>query len=119
MQALALAAALASASAADAAPLDDGLAAFHRGDFATALALWTPLAQAGDGSAEYWLGVLYAKGQGVPQDSVHAYMWWTLADTHGDPNAVFDRDDIETSMTLAELAEAQRLAAQWMPVPLR
>jgi TPR repeat protein len=114
---LAVAALLVWAAAAHAAPLYDALVAIGRGDFAGAAALLTPLANAGDGVAEYRLGVLYAKGEGVPQDSVLAYMWWTLADAHGDPDAVYDRDDIEGTMTLAQLADAQRLAAEWMPMP--
>ena len=35
-----------------------------RGDYATALRLWRPLADQGDASAQYNLGVMYAKGRG-------------------------------------------------------
>ena len=45
-----------------------GLDAANRGDFATALREWTPLAKQGNAIAQYNLGVMYANGLGVPQD---------------------------------------------------
>jgi uncharacterized protein len=50
-----------------AGPLDDGTAAYDRGDYATALRLFRPLANQGDAGAQYNLGVMYALGQGVAQ----------------------------------------------------
>ena len=41
--------------------------AYNRGDFATALREWRPLAEQGDALAQYNLRVLYRKGRGVPQ----------------------------------------------------
>ena len=41
-----------------------GLAAAQAGDFATALQEWTPLADAGDATAQYNLGIMYRQGQG-------------------------------------------------------
>ena len=40
-----------------------GLAAAQAGDFATALQEWTPLAEAGDASVQYNLGVTYRSGE--------------------------------------------------------
>jgi len=51
-----------------AGPLEDGRAAYDRGDYATALRLLRPLADQGNADAESDLGVMYDKGQGVPQD---------------------------------------------------
>jgi TPR repeat protein len=102
-----------------AGPLEDAIAAYARNDFATTLRLVTPLAERGDGDAEYRLGLLYANGQGVGRDYVLAYMWWTLADLNGDSEAIYARDDIETVMSLAELKEAQRLASDWRAKPER
>jgi uncharacterized protein len=42
-----------------------GLAAYETGDFATALKEWQPLAEQGDASAQFNLGVMY---YGVVQD---------------------------------------------------
>ena len=42
--------------------------ALSRGDAATAVRIWTPLAAQGDVDAEYNLGVLYDEGRGVPHN---------------------------------------------------
>jgi TPR repeat protein len=52
-----------------------GMDANNRGDYATALREWRPLAEQGDALAQYHLGVLYRKGRGVPQDNVQARHW--------------------------------------------
>ena len=43
----------------------EGFNAYEGGDYATALREWKPLAEQGDASAQYSLGVMYKKGQGV------------------------------------------------------
>ena len=45
-----------------------GFDAAERGDYATALKEWTPLAEQGDADAQSNLGVMYDNGAGVPQD---------------------------------------------------
>ena len=55
----------------------DGLTAANRGDFATALLRWRPLAETGDAAAQFNISLLYTNGQGVPQDFSHA-LWWSL-----------------------------------------
>ena len=47
------------------------------------LAACRHLADQGDAIAEYRLGVLYDKGQGVPQDHVEAARWYRKAADHG------------------------------------
>ena len=64
-----------------------GYDAAQAGDFATALQEWTPLAEAGSASAQYNLGVMYGKGQGVPQDYKEAVKWYRLAAEQGDADA--------------------------------
>ena len=49
-----------------------GMDAHSRGDYATALREWRPLAEQGDALAQCNLGVLYQNGQGVPEDYVRA-----------------------------------------------
>jgi len=60
-----------------------GLEAYQRGDFASALAQWEPMAQAGDAHAEYNLGLIYAAGKGVPQDYAKAIEWYRKAADQG------------------------------------
>jgi len=50
-----------------AGPYEDGLSVFKRGDYATALRLWRPLAEQGDASAQCALGIMYDRGLGVPR----------------------------------------------------
>jgi uncharacterized protein len=74
--ALMLAVSFASSVAAGALELEDGVAAYEKGDYATALRLLRPLADQGDAGAQYNLGLIYANGQGVPQDYAAAVNWY-------------------------------------------
>lgn len=67
-----------------------GLTATQSGDFTTALWMWTPLAEQGDASAQYNLGVLYERGQGVPQDHKAAVKWYRLAAEQGVHDAQYN-----------------------------
>ncbi len=60
-----------------------GMDAAKRGDFATALREWKPLAEKGDDRAQNYLGVMYEKGDGVPQDYKTAFKWYKLAAEQG------------------------------------
>ena len=60
-----------------------GVAAYHRGDYATALRTWRPLALRGVASAQYNLGLIHAKGRGVPQDNTKAVKWYRRAAEQG------------------------------------
>ncbi len=88
----------------------EGLDAFERGDYDTALYEFRLLADQGFASSQFNLGLMYAKGQGVPQDYVQAYRWYTLAASQGIDLAGKFKDHLKKSMSLNELAEAQRLA---------
>ena len=65
--------------------------------------------------AKLFLGVIYAEGQGVPQDYVRAYMWFNLAAAQGEQKAARFLDMAAQRMTPAQIAEAQRLARDWKP----
>ena len=69
------------------ADIKAGETAYHRGDYATALREWQPLAEQGDPSAQYRLGVLYAAGWGVPQDYATAKEWYEKAAAQGNAQA--------------------------------
>ena len=60
-----------------------GYAAFSTGDYATALQEWRPLAKQGHAAAQFSLGVMYANGQGVPQDDAEAESWYRKAAEQG------------------------------------
>ena len=79
-----------TAVAAFAGPLEDALAAHDRGDEATALRLIRPLADQGNADAQYALGFMYARGQGVPQNYAEAAKWWRLAADQGNTFAQYN-----------------------------
>ena len=59
-----------------------GLQAYDNGDFDRAMEYWEPLAESGHPRAEYSLGVMYFKGDGVVQDYDEALRRFrTAADT--------------------------------------
>jgi TPR repeat protein len=62
-------------SMAMAGPLEDGAAAGRKGDYATALRLFLPLAEQGKARAQAALGFLYYNGFGVPKDYAVAAEW--------------------------------------------
>ena len=66
-----------------------GMDARNRGDFAKALREWRPLAEQGDARAQYYLGLLYEKGDGVPQDYEKAREWYEKSAAQGEANAQF------------------------------
>ena len=192
-----------------AGPFEDGLAAYHRSDYAEARDIWLPLAERGDAGAQFFLGLLYFEartelgenlaliygeqhgvlrdyaeamkwfrkaarqgntggqlrlgdmyeyGWGVPQDYEKAVKWYRLAADRGDTGAQFrlgeifesgrlvapqdyvqahkwynlaaaeetdaklrdyfanNRDGVASKMTLAQIAEAQKLAREWKPM---
>lgn len=61
----------------------DGRVAYQNGDFETAFKEWTPLAVYGDAEAQFLVGSMYDKGQGVLQDHKTAVGWYTLAADQG------------------------------------
>lgn len=70
-----------------AADFEAGLAAFYRFDYNTALKEWRPLAEAGDPDAQYQLGIMYYRGEGVMQDYREAADWYQGAAEQGDTEA--------------------------------
>src|ERR1700684_2376910 len=58
---------------------EDAVDAHARGDYAKALRLIRPLANDGDASAQFNLGLMYTTGQGVQQDNAAAALWFRKA----------------------------------------
>ena len=61
----------------------DGLTAYQRKDYVTALRFWRPLAEQGYAAAQNELGLMYFNGRGVPKDYVLAMQWYRLAADQG------------------------------------
>ncbi len=95
------------------ADIKAGKEAYLRGDYATALKEWRPLAEQGDAIAQYNLGLMYANGRGVPQDYAQAHLWANLAAAQGHELARKARGLLAEKMTHAQIVDAQRLAREW------
>ena len=80
-------------------------------------------AEQGNAAAQHLLGLMYDKGFGVPTDHILAYMWLNVASarTQGEVHEdnVRLRDAVAGKLSLGQLADAQQLAAVWVPKPER
>jgi TPR repeat protein len=84
-------------------------------NYAEALTWFPKAADQGSAQAQFNLGAMYANGQGVPQDYIHAHMWLSLSAAKCETRAVNLRDIVAAKMTVAQVAEAQKLAREWKP----
>ncbi len=119
----------------------EATAAYERGDYATSLREIRPLAEQGRADAQFKLGYLYKKGQGVPRDYAEAVRWYrkaaeqgyalaqsnlgvmyargngvaqvSLAAIQGHRKAQIYRDIAAKKMTPADVAKAEKLAREW------
>jgi hypothetical protein len=73
-----------------AGPLEDGWEAYQEKDYLKAVQMWRPLAEGGNATAQYRLGVMYAEGKGVAQSDVEAARWFERAAVQGDAAAQYD-----------------------------
>lgn len=69
------------------ADYQSGAAAFVDGDYTTAFQELKPIAEQGNASAQFFLGVMYGMGQGAPQDYAESLMWFRNAAEQNNPNA--------------------------------
>jgi TPR repeat protein len=68
----------------------EALTALERKDYATAFPLLLPLARAGMPEAQFYVGVMYHFGYGVPRDDREAVRWYRLAAEQGHADAQFN-----------------------------
>lgn len=73
-------------------------------------------AKQGRAEALYNLGLAYSTGQGVGVDFVAAHKWFNLAALRGSDEAKSWRAQISREMLPAQIAEAQRLAREWLSI---
>ena len=97
------------------ADYEDGQRAWDAGRYSEALREWQASANAGDAKAMLALGRLYVQGLGVPQNYVQAHMWFSLAASRFEAEAVKERDALAARMAPEQVAKAQEQAAAWQP----
>lgn len=68
---------------------DRGAAAHKRGDYATALKWWKPLAEQGVVNAQFNLAQMYRSGEGVAQNLATAAEWYRKAALQGDKESQY------------------------------
>jgi TPR repeat protein len=71
-------------------------------------------ADKGQVEAQFDMGLMYSTGHGVEQDYVAAHKWFNLAAAQGNQEARTHRADLARDMSAAEIAQAQKLAREWM-----
>ena len=71
-------------------------------------------AQVATPDALFELGMLYATGRDVVADLVAAHKWFNVAAARGNVAALKRRVEIAREMSGEEIAEAQKLAREWM-----
>ena len=72
-------------------------------------------AHQGNDLAQRKLGLMYERGDGVLQDYVQAYKWYSLGAANGVKAGAVLRDALAKRMTPDQIAEAQQLARKWKP----
>jgi uncharacterized protein len=77
----------ASSSAVPTNAVKEGVDAWSRGDYPTAVSVWRPAAIAGDADAQFNLGQAYKLGRGLPVDLAMAEDWYRKAAQQGHPQA--------------------------------
>jgi TPR repeat protein len=73
-------------------------------------------AQTGAPDALFELGMLYATGRDVAADLVVAHKWFNLAAARGNEEARNHRIELAREMSADQVAEAQRLAREWLQI---
>jgi uncharacterized protein len=71
-------------------------------------------AQTGAPDALFELGMLYSTGRDVAADLVTAHKWFNLAAARGNTDALTHRVELAREMSADQVAEAQRLAREWL-----
>ena len=99
-----------------AAPVDDGVAAYERGDYGEALRLLGPEARDDDPKAQFYIGVMYLDGKAVAPDLRAAVDWFEKAAEQGYAPAQYNLgvsyyEDRGALQSFAEAAEWFRHAA--------
>ena len=125
-----------------AASYQTGLDAYKQGHYAEAMKHWKPLAKQGisetvynlgpinsshlvreqlNAMAQFNLGIIYLKGQGVEIDYAESHYWFNLAahqlqHAKQKKQAAKLRDDTAKKLTKNQLEEAEHRFRQWKPV---
>ncbi len=71
-------------------------------------------AQTGAPDALFELGMMYSTGRDVEPDLITAHKWFNLAAMRGNKSALIYRMEIALELSKNDIAEAQKLAREWL-----
>ncbi len=83
-------------------------------NYRKAARLFLVAAECGHFPAQYFLSIMYQKGQGVPQHYVRAHMWMNIACRYGEVSWESIREEIEELLTPEQIERAQDMAVKWL-----
>ncbi len=97
--------------------MEAAISAYDAGNYAAALELFGPLAQLDQTLAYTYLGVMYANGDGVPQNYATSYQFYQKAASRGDVNALNNvasllEDGLGVERNLERAVQLYAVAAQ-------
>ena len=92
-----------------------GAQAFKKGEYSFAVNMYQVAASWAYKPAEFNLGVMYARGQGIPVDLPRAMAWMTLAAERNEPSYVKARELVRANMDAEQLAESETILQQLTP----
>ena len=79
--------------------IEEGREAYKKGDYKTASSIFKPLAERGDVGAQFTLGEMHSRGQGVPKNDADALKWYRMAADQGHAGA---QNNVGISYTLGK-----------------
>lgn len=89
----------------------EGVRAFQKKEYTFAIQMYQVAASWAYKPAEYNLGVIYARGQGVPVDLPRAMAWMTLAAERNEQRYVDAREAVKGALTPEQLAQSESILA--------
>ena len=95
----------------DYAAAGKGLTAYNKGDYATALREFQPLAEQGNTAAQAMMGEMLDSGKGVKQDYVQATEWYRRAANQGHAKAQYNLGGMYDSGQ--GVSQDYKLAVHW------
>ncbi|CCQ12355.1 TPR repeats (SEL1 subfamily) containing protein [Pseudoalteromonas luteoviolacea B = ATCC 29581] len=91
--------------------LHKGLYYLQQKQFPSAARWLRHAAMNGDNKAQFYMGLLFAKGQGVPQSVYHAVAWLSLAKSQGYSAATVVLEDLKPYIATRRYKDAECYAA--------
>jgi len=80
-----------------------------------ALEILTRDAENGVAEAQFFMGLVYARGSEVPVDHVLAHMWYNLSGLQGHKDATSKISLLEKNMSPQQIEQAQEMVRDWKP----